>query len=950
MIVTHYLKKELEELIKKDSQIFEFFRISSLDGLWYWDLENPENEWIDSQFWKLLGYDPKNKKHLVSEWQDIIFPEDLETAVSNFEKHLKNPNHPYDQVVRYMHKNGSTIWVRCRGVAIRDEYGKAIRMLGAHNNLTQLKNSELNLQNTNDLLGLILDNTPDLIYVKDSKGNIIKSNKSFEIFHKKNKSFSKFISEDTYNKSLSKYSDSKAFANGIFQETFTVSHDNKNVVFEILKIKFNDRINGALLLCIAKDITDQKILIDKLKAKNTNINNLLNASESNLIFVDTNYEITQYSKKAEQTLNMHLDITKSIFEYIDFLNISNIKTIFKSTLKKGKIFEKIVFAKDLRYYQVKIRPYINDDKQITSLSINIIDVNDLEISKHIIKENETLIDVATKHARIGIWVWYLADNCVHWNDGMFDLFGLDKKAFIPTYNYVVTRMVKDDQEKVHKAVKDTIEKKIPFNVVYRVIKQNGELAYIHGIGQYDESKDGLSDSIAGMSFDITAQKEAENQLKEIAYKDTLTGVSNRTRFITELDIALKLASDNSSFLAILFIDLDNFKQINDIYGHIVGDKLLVEVSNKISKILNDKAILARVGGDEFAAIITDCHHENEIAQLADKCIKTVIEPYSINNEIIAQSISIGISTFPQSSLDANELLKFADTAMYNSKEKGKNTYSFYRPEHSIKRLRSGEIENALKLALEKEEFTVVYQPQYDSNASFYGVEALLRWDSELLGAVTPDEFIPIAEKSHKIVSIGWWVLQQVIKDIKHIEKSINSKIDFKLSVNISSVQLFKEKFTKDILDLFKQNNINNKLVNLEITETHLLEDIYRARAILNEINKTGTNFALDDFGTGYSSLTYLANLPINYLKIDKSFVQKLDVTKNKAIVKSIVQLSQNLNKVCIAEGVETLEQFEYLKKIGCNLFQGYYFNKPLPINEIVKTISIAKKISETNYE
>ena len=300
--MSHYLEQELQKLISDDPKIFEFFRVSSLDGLWYWDLENPEHEWIDDRFWQLLGYDAKDKKHLASEWQNLIYHEDLAVAVTNFEDHLKNPKHKYDQIVRYIHKDGSTVWVRCRGIAIRDESGKPIRMLGAHNDFTQLKKSESGLQNANELLGLILNNTPDLIYVKDTQGNIIKSNISFENFHKNNSEFKKIISQNTYDKSSSKYGDNIALIDGQYQETFSVMHNGLETYFDVLKVCFSNYNNEDFILCIAKDITKQQNLINSLHEKSSDITNLLNSSGSNLLFVNKDYNITQYSNTPDSFL------------------------------------------------------------------------------------------------------------------------------------------------------------------------------------------------------------------------------------------------------------------------------------------------------------------------------------------------------------------------------------------------------------------------------------------------------------------------------------------------------------------------------------------------------------------------------------------------------------------------------------------------------------------------
>ncbi|MDC0535303.1 bifunctional diguanylate cyclase/phosphodiesterase [Francisellaceae bacterium] len=377
--------------------------------------------------------------------------------------------------------------------------------------------------------------------------------------------------------------------------------------------------------------------------------------------------------------------------------------------------------------------------------------------------------------------------------------------------------------------------------------------------------------------------------------------------------------------------------MNDRYGHHSGDVLLKLVVERLLTVFRKEDRLARIGGDEFAAIIENIHSIDEIRLVAQRCIKAVAKEFNVLGNTLTQYISVGVSIYPDSADKADKLLQCADTAMYRAKEKGKNNLAFFREELDQKMQRNSLIENALRQATVNNEFHLLYQPQYNAKQEIFGVEALLRWDNENIKNSNPDEFIPIAEKTREIIGIGLWVISQALSDMSVLNKKY-PLLDIQLSVNISSVQLFNPGFIDHLLSLLSKNGFNPKHLTLEITETHLMEDIIRAKDALLELSKFGIKVALDDFGTGHSSLNYLANLPISYLKIDKGFVLNSDKNNNHIIMKSIIDLANNLEAGCIAEGVETVEQYKYLIKNGCDMFQGFYFSKPITVNNLCKLI------------
>ena len=945
--MTHYLEKELYNLISNEPSIFTFLQSGSLDGLWYWDLEHPENEWMNETFWKLLGYEPSEKEHLATEWQDLINQDDLQVAIDNFNKHCADPNHPYDQIVRYKHRDGSTVWVRCRGVAIRDKNGKPVRMLGAHNDLTKLKHSEQQLTETNKFLNLILDTSPDLILVKDEQFRIVQGNKAFFNVYPKNQQ-DKIIGHTTleqYDKEVAEgflKHDKIAFEEGFSRTLETVLLPNgQHVIFDTIKVRFEDRHQKKFILGVAKDVTKEQHLFKELETKNKalesaheEVENLLNASEVATVFINRSLKITRFTPSAKKLFNFkEKDINKSILKYVEQLNINNIGEKFKAALESNASFEQEVLSKHHIYYYVKIYPYLTKRKTHAGIVLTVINIHESKTSQKVIKESETLVAMAAKHSKVGIWNWRVQDDVLEWSDGMYELFSVPKNKFESLYDSFINTVLPEERDRVNKAVEQTITHKVPFNIEYQIYGPNNSVRYIHAIGQYAVGLQGESDVLTGMCFDITALKQAEQELSKIALYDNVTGIPNRANLLAVLPNAVARAKRQKSIFAVFFIDLDNFKHVNDSLGHHGGDILLKEVVKSLKNVLREEDFFARIGGDEFAVILEDVKNIEEIRYIAQRCLDSVTKEFKVLNQHISQSFSMGISVYPDSATTADQLLQYADTAMYRAKEKGKNNFVFFRDALDQRMQRQTKMEIALRYAVEKQEFKLLYQPQLNAQNKLISIEALIRWQNNEFRNISPEEFIPIAEKTRSITDIGGWVIQNAIKDWVELTKRIKNK-ELKLSINISSIQLFEKQFINNVLKVLSQFGFNPRNLILEITETHLMQDINTAKKILLDLSRYGIKIALDDFGKGYSSLNYLANLPISYLKIDKDFIRYLDQDNNDLIVNSMVSLAKNLNMLCVAEGVETLQQLQYLKKIGCHHYQGFYFSKPVAIDKI----------------
>lgn len=423
---------------------------------------------------------------------------------------------------------------------------------------------------------------------------------------------------------------------------------------------------------------------------------------------------------------------------------------------------------------------------------------------------------------------------------------------------------------------------------------------------------------------------ARERARHLATHDQLTGLANRTLFHDRLDQAVSAARRGRHKLAVLFVDLDGFKAINDNLGHAVGDGILRGLARRIQSCLRETDTAGRLGGDEFAVLLTNLANELDAATVARKLLTSLNEPIQFRQQATAVKCSIGISTLPRDTTDAEDMIKKADTAMYHAKERGGNVFDFYTDDMNAAIQRRADLEGRLRTALEEEQLVVYYQPQFDlTRGRIIGAEALIRWRHPELGLVAPNHFLPVAEETGLIVPIGDWILRQACQ--QNAEWNRNREDALRVSVNVSSRQFLEPDFADVVQSALQTTGLPSVLLELEITESSLLRDVEVTVNTLRVLKEIGVRLAIDDFGTGYSALAYLKRLPIDVLKIDQSFVRALTTDPADAtITETIVQLATGLNLTTIAEGVETLEQLLLLGSYGCNRMQGYLFGKPVP--------------------
>ncbi|OPJ63910.1 sensor domain-containing protein [Clostridium chromiireducens] len=563
--------------------------------------------------------------------------------------------------------------------------------------------------------------------------------------------------------------------------------------------------------------------------------------------------------------------------------------------------------------------------------------NDLDYTEILEKYKKVVDEVS-----IAVWEWNIKE------DKFFASNEWEKITechFNNLFDFIGKIVIHEDRERAINDLNFFIEGKISFyRSQFRIITEKNQEKWIFFKGNMVKDENGEVISLFGVASDITEVKKTQKISSESVYYDSLTKLPNRVLFLMDikdiLDKTIKLNKEG----AIIFIDLDNFKAINDTLGHDYGDLMLKVFSQLLSICVKDYGRVYRVGGDEFIVLIEKINSIENLKKFCDTLLNYCKKPFELNEKQIYVTASIGISLFPQDSADMNDLMRFADLAMFKSKEYGKNTYTFFEEALSKAYSRRILIEVELKESIKNEELFIVYQPQVDALENrIVAFEALLRWNSKKLGFVSPAEFIPIAEESGIIVDIGEWVLDKVCKKIREFK---DKKYEFNnIAVNVSPIQIKETNFKDKIIKVCKENEIPLNLLEIEITESTLIKLNNQKIADLHELINKDINISIDDFGTGYSSLSYLTVLPINTLKIDKSFIDNIESEKNRAVIECILNLSKSLKYKVIAEGVELREQLQVLMNLGCNVIQGYYFSKPVCEDELEEMMKINKSIS-----
>jgi diguanylate cyclase (GGDEF)-like protein/PAS domain S-box-containing protein len=520
------------------------------------------------------------------------------------------------------------------------------------------------------------------------------------------------------------------------------------------------------------------------------------------------------------------------------------------------------------------------------------------------------------------------------------LLGVDRQRMINKPFSVF--VIKDDRDIFRAHLRDMLKEETRRTIEIRLLKKDSSIIFVQLQSTAAEDSEGKPYLCLTAAIDITGRKQMEEAIRHQAHHDALTNLPNRRLLMEILTVELAHARRGQTRLAVLFLDLDRFKYINDTLGHDAGDNLLREVVDRLQHSVRASDTISRTGGDEFNILLTEIPHADDIIIIAQKVVRSFDKPFVLNGHEVNMSTSIGISIYPEDGESIEALFRNADIAMYHAKEQGGNSYQFYNPsmnKRSVERLR---LESQLIQALEHGEFVVYYQPQFIiDDRQVYCVEALVRWRHPERGLLDPVHFIPLAEEIGFITAIDEWVLRTACTQVREWH---NSGLDrLCVAVNLSAKQFQKKDLVERISGILRETGLDPKYLDVEITESIAMANIEQTIPKMIKLAEMGVGICIDDFGSGYSSLNYLKKLPIQKLKIDKSFIRDIaSDPDDRAIVGAVLALAHKMSLRVIAEGVETEEQLDFLRSIGCQEVQGFLFSKPLPAEEFLDFIAVGK--------
>jgi len=678
------------------------------------------------------------------------------------------------------------------------------------------------------------------------------------------------------------------------------------------------------------------------------LDNILSSMLDSLIVIELNGIIKKVNKATIELLGYKKE------ELID----KQISSIIKNQTKELEVnlishnfignYETIYLTKEGKEIPVAFSSsyLVDDERKISGIVCVAKDITEKYLAEKALRESETRYALASRAANDGLWDWKLEDDRIYYSARWKNLLGYDNKEITSDPEEWFSRIDSDYLEEVTQLIQEVKNKdRYQFEISYRMLHKNGDYRWMlcRGIGVEDE--EGKIYRLTGSQTDITKSHSIEEQLRYAALHDKLTGLPNRAFFNQELSKSIDLCRDEDSnyLFAVLFIDLDRFKVVNDSLGHEAGDLLLIDTAQKLQDTIRERDLVARLGGDEFVILLRKINDVRNATAIADRIQNKLAKPVKIKTHEVFVTASIGIALSHQNYDNIEDFLRDADTAMYEAKANGKARYTVFEPAMYQKALKALELDKDLRKAIERNEFELFYQPIVNlTDRKTTGFEALLRWRHPQKGLISPTEIIPIAEETGLIVPIGWWVLRTACQNISQWQKQYKAYRSLKVSVNISPMQFSQIDFIERVTEILRETGLEPQYLQLEITETTIIKNIERANFILQTLKKMGIRVSMDDFGTGYSSLSYLYQLPIDTLKIDRSFLQNVEKDSDKLeVIGTIILLAKNLGMDVIAEGVENDRQMALLLEYYCQYGQGYLFSKPLPKSLATEKLIIA---------
>ncbi len=932
-------------------------------GVGIYIVQDKKFVYISNLFQKITGY--ANEDLMGTFALDNIFPEDRERVRKEAIKCLKKESvEPYE--FRFIRKNKELRWI-LETVSPIVYKGKPAT-LGNFMDITERKITEEALRQSEEKYRAIIENIEDGYVELDLKGNFIFFNNAISKMHGYQGSellkmnYRDVMDEENAEKIYAKYN--KVFKTGMPEKEFeyvilTKDGQRKHLETSISLIK-NSTGRTVAFRGIVRDKTEHKQAEEALRQSEEKYRSILENIEEGFFEVDLAGNFTFFNNSTCLLLGYPREemMGMNYRKYTDKNSAEEVFRTFNHIYKTGapiKEFDWLIIQKNKTRKYVAASIYLKKDPSgqpigFQGFTHDVTERLQAEFQKEAaleaLSESEEKYRSILENIQEAYFEVDLAGNFTFFNDSLCRITGCEREDLKGANHRQFSD--KENSKKVFLAFNKVFKTGQPTEGFdWLIIRKDGTKKYIEASVSLKKDSHGNPLGFKGVIRDITERKRIEQELNYMATHDALTGLPNRLMFNQLLNQAILSSKRNKKQLAVFFIDLDRFKIINDTLGHEAGDMLLQETARRFRQSLRGVDVVGRLGGDEFVILIEDFNDVDQVSTVAHKILSAAIKPMVIMGEECRVTASIGISIFPKDGQDEQLLMKNADIAMYFAKEEGKNNFQFYSTEIKTQSNERLSIETNLRRALERNELHLNYQARLDFKSNeITGVEALLRWDNPYLGTVTPTQFIPIAEETGLIVPIGKWVLKTACAQNMAWQKQNLPPVC--IAVNLSLRQLIDENLLKDIQAALNESGMPPNLLELEITESMVMHNPSKLIQLLTKIKDMGVRLAIDDFGTGYSSLAQIKHFPIDTLKVDRSFIRNLPQdSEDKAITEAIITMGKTLSLTVVAEGVETIEQENYLREHVCDEMQGFYFSKPVKADDFA---DLLRKHSHTSHK
>ncbi len=927
--------------------------------------------YISPRIEDLLGYTPQEYIEDPSLWVETTHPEDRERVLAE-DARTDETGEPFTVEFRKIARDGRVLWMRDEAVLVKDVEGRPLYWQGIFVDITERKEAEESLRESQRRLSTLLSNAPAYLYrCRNEPGwpNEFVSDHAFELTGHTPEEltdgsvmYADLMVEEDRERVWEEVQAALA-QGGRFELWYSVRRKDGEIrhVEERGHGVYGEDGRVEAIEGVVYDVTERVRAEEALRQSEERYR--LVAQATNEVIWDndltTNAQVWDGATEAMFGYPPQQMGTTSEWweEHIHPDDRDRVLANTEAAISNGweTWVEEYRFRRaDGAYVTLVDRAYLVRDAEGRPVRMlgSIMDVTERRRAEEALRKSQAGLAEAQRMAHLGSWEWDPRTGELYWSDETFRIYGFEPQSFVPTFERLLEVVHSDDRKMLSRELEDALYDDRPYDFEHRLVKPDGEVRVVHRQAEVVRDESGEPIRVVGTVHDITERKALEVQLQHQAMHDPLTGLPNRALFTDRLRQALARAKRREGEVAVLFMDLDNFKVVNDSLGHKAGDRLLVAAGRRIRTLLRPEDTVARLGGDEFILLLEDTDAQGAV-QVAERVLERLREPFPLGGRRVVVTASVGVTTGGANGKYAADLLRDADLAMYRAKRAGKARYAVFEESMNTEAIERLELEHDLRRGIERGELKVHYQLQMRLDADLQrslrasgsraivsskppreprvtGVEALVRWEHPERGLLLPGDFVALAEETGLIVPMGEAVLEEACRQAKDWQGRFTTDPPLDVYVNLSARQFREPDLTETVSRILQETDLDPACLHLEITETTAMSDAPATVSTLKELKALGVRLVIDDFGTGYSSLSYLQRFPVDYVKIDRSFVEGIETDPGAiALVSGMIGLAHALSVEVIAEGVERAGQVERLGAMGCDLAQGYYFSGPL---------------------